>query len=149
MPVRFFPLYNIDQPVGPGQPNKTDDVRLVQALFIEVSRYDTIDWLPDLPADSRTLATTGVFDDTLALWITTFQKWAVRTWGAANFKADGVIDPMLAMSIAVNPQFKGHHYSTLGYLCNRLWRWNRDAYLRIGDDYRIPWVPTAWPTPTQ
>lgn len=146
MPVRFFPLYNIDQPVGPGQPNKADDVRLVQALFIEVSRYETIDWLPDLPADSRTLATTGVFDDTLALWIITFQRWAARMWGAPNFKADGVVDPMPSQTLAPTLKFKHGHISTMSYLCNRLWRWNRAAYLRIGDDYRIPWTPEPWPT---
>ena len=90
MAKRFFPLYNIDQPVGPGKPNKHDDVRLVQALFIEVSRFDANDWLRDVPAQARSLTTSGLFDDTLKQWILAFQRWAVKNFGGGdNFTASG------------------------------------------------------------
>ena len=142
MASRFFPLYNIDRPVGRGKPNHTDDVRLVQALLIEVSRYDVNDWIRQIPQDARTLATTGRFDDTLEQWILALQRWAAATYGGGRFKVDGIIDPMPGpTSIAASPQFASGRFSTLGLLCNRLFRYNRDAYLRIGDAYHIPWVP--------
>ena len=143
MPSRLFPLYNIDQPVGPGKPNKPDDVRLVQALLIEVSRFDAHIWLQDVPAQARSLKTSGSFDDTLGQWIWALQRWAVKNFG--NFKADGIIDPMrMTSTIDVSVQFKSGRNSTLGLLCNRLWRYNRNAYMRIGDDYRVPWIPQGW-----
>jgi hypothetical protein len=74
----------------------------------------------------------------------TLQRWAVKGYGAANFKADGIIDPMPIHSIAVSPKFSSGRISTLAFLCNRLWRYNRDVYLRIGDDYRVPWIPQGW-----
>src|SRR5262249_29137603 len=78
MASRFFPLYNIDKPVGPGKPNLPDDVRLVQALFIEVSRFDAFDWVQDIPPQSRTLTTSGVWDDNLKEWILALQRWAFK-----------------------------------------------------------------------
>src|SRR5262245_6708736 len=145
MPSRFFPLYNIDKPVGPGKPNLFEDVRLVQALFIEVSRFDTRDWVQDLPLPIRTLATTGLWDDKLKEWILTFQRWAFKGFGGdANFKVDGIVDPMPIESIAASPRFASRRISILAFLCNRVWRWNRAVYLRIGDDYNVPWVPQGW-----
>src|SRR5262245_11132922 len=145
MPSRFFPLYNIDQPIGPGMPNKLDDVLLVQALFIEVSRFDANDWLQDIPIDSRSLSTSGIFDDTLKQWIWAFQRWAVKRYGGSFFKADGIIHPMpVASPIDLSVQFKSGRHSTLAFLCNRLWRHNRQAYLKIGDDYNVPWLPEGW-----
>ena len=84
MATRFFPLYNIDQPVGPGKANIAADVRLVQALFIETSRFDAGDWLAEVPANLRTLATTGTFDDKLKSWILAFQTWAARGFGGSK-----------------------------------------------------------------
>ena len=147
MATRFFPLYNIDQPVGPGKANIAADVRLVQALFIETSRFDAGDWLAEVPANLRTLATTGTFDDKLKSWILAFQTWAARGFGGSKvFKVDGIVDPMPITSISAAPSFASGRISTLGFLCNRVWRYNRDAYLRIGDDYKIPWIPRGWDT---
>jgi hypothetical protein len=142
MPSRLFPLYNIDQPVGPGKANKPDDVRLVQALMIELSRFDIGDWVGQIPAQQRTLSTSGIFDDTLKQWVLAFQTWSKQHVG--NYMLDGIIDPMPTQEFYVTTHFKGGHISTLGYLCLRLWNFNRDAYLRIGDDYRVPWIPKGW-----
>ncbi len=143
MPSRFFPIYNVDQPIGPGKPNKPDDVRLVQALLVELSRYDRNDWFAGIPRDSVSLATTGVFDNVLGTWILTLQNWLVANFGGGSvWKADGVIDPMpLVASISAVVKFKSGRYSTLFMICNRLWKFDRSAYLRIGDDYRVPWIP--------
>ena len=145
MASRFFPLYNIDRPVGPGKPNLPADVRLLQALFIEVARFDARDWFQDLPVPSRSLTTSGFWDDKLGEWILAFQRWAFQGYGGdAVFKVDGVVDPMPIESIAVSPRFVSRRISILAFLCNRVWRWNRAAYLRIGDDYNVPWVPQGW-----
>lgn len=143
MPSRFFPIYNIDQPVGLNKANKPDDVRLIQALFIEIARYDIKDWLANVPPDARTLTTSGIFDDTLGRWILEFQRWH-KTAFALRVVDDGIIDPMPVESIAVSPHFQNGVLSTLAFLCNRLWRWNRNVYLRIGDDYNVPWFPAGW-----
>jgi hypothetical protein len=146
MSSRLFPLYNIDQPVGPGKPNMPDDVRLVQALLIELSRFDGSLWVQDVPAQTRSLATSGSFSDTLGQWILALQRWAVKNFGGgSNFKADGIIHPMpMASTIDVSTHFKSGRISILSFVCNRLWKYNRDAYLRIGDDYRVPWIPAGW-----
>ena len=145
MPSRFFPLYNIDLPVGPRMPNKLDDVLLVQALFIEVSRFDANDWLRDIPTESWSLATSGIFDDTLKQWIWAFQRWELKNFPGAPLKVDGIIHPMpKASPIDLSVHFKSGRISTLSLLCNRLWRHNRQAYLKIGDDYHVPWIPDGW-----
>src|ERR1700752_5123425 len=84
MSSRFFPLYNIDQAVGPGKPNMPDDVRLVQALLIELSRFDRSLWVQDVPAQARSLATSGSFSDTLGQWILALQRWAVKNFGGGS-----------------------------------------------------------------
>jgi hypothetical protein len=146
MPSRFFPIYNIDQPVGPGKANKPDDVRLVQALLVELSRFDRALWISQIPKEALVLATTGVFDGVLEQWILALQKWLVSNFGgAANWKADGVIDPMpLVGSISTVAKFKSGRISTLSMICNRLWKYDRDAYVRIGDEYRVPWIPSPY-----
>jgi hypothetical protein len=102
-------------------------------------------WLQHVPAQSRTFPTSGVWDDNLKEWILAFQRWAAKGYGGdANFKVDGIVDPMPVESIAVSPRFKSGRISILAFLCNRVWRWNRDDYLRIGDDYKVPWVPRGW-----
>lgn len=143
MPSRYFPMYNIDQPVGPNKPNQPDDVRLIQALFIEIARFDAKDWLANVPVENRMLTTSGLFDDTLRCWILEFQTWHKKAFGLPVVD-DGIIDPMPIDSIAVSPHFKTGVISTLAFLCNRLWRWNRSVYLRIGDDYHVRWVPGGW-----
>ena len=143
MPSRYFPLYNIDSPVGPGKANRPEDVRLVQALMVEVSRFDAADWIVRIPAPQRNLSTSGRFDDTLKTWILALQTWA-KTDVGGNFLADGVVDPMPVQEFYVSTHFKGGHLSILAYLCLRLWNHNRDAYLRIGDQYRVPWIPKGW-----
>jgi len=144
MPSRFFPLYNIDQPVGPGKANKPDDVRLVQALLIELSRFDQNDWVALIPRGSLGLATTGTFDSTLETWILALQNFLVSNLGGVKlWKADGVIDPMPpAGPVSTSSRFQSGRFSTLAMICNRLWKRNRDAYLGIGDQYRVPWIPS-------
>jgi hypothetical protein len=145
MAKRFFPLYNLDQPVGPGKPNLPDDVRLVQNLFIELSRFYANDWYKDIPPEQRGLSTTSRFDDQLESWIKTYQNWLVKGFGGpASFRADGIIDPMIVHSISLDVSFKSGRISTLAMLCNQLWRFDRNAYLRVGDLDNMKWFPEGF-----
>src|SRR5215510_10982862 len=122
MAKRFFPLYNIDQPVGPNKQNITEDVQLVQNLFIELSRFYAGDWIKNIPSAALTLTNSGRFDDTLETWITTYQNWLVSGFGGpSNFRADGIIDPMPIHSIALDISFASGRFSTLSMMCNQLW----------------------------
>jgi hypothetical protein len=116
---------------------------LVQAIFIELTRFDSNDWFQNVPAQSKVLATNGKFDDTLAKWIMAFQQfYAVNFAGSVHIKTDGIIDPLpAASSINVAVTFKSGRTATLSLMCNRLWKWDKRAYLAIGDAYRIPWIP--------
>lgn len=146
MARRFFPLYNVDQPVGPGKPNLPDDVRLVQNLFIELSRfYANKDWHKNIPQNLRDLSTTSSFDDKLETWIKTFQNWIVKDLGGGTkFKSDGIIDPMPIHEIVLDVHFRSGRLSTLSVLCNHLWRHDRDVYLHIGDHDNMKWFPRPW-----
>jgi hypothetical protein len=143
MATRFFPIYNIDEAVGPRQPNRGDDVRLIQAIFIELSRFSGLDWSQNLPARSRSLAMTGLFDTKLEQWIVEFQNAVVPAF-ASEFKSDGIIDPLLqAGNLSFGNDFKLGRHATLAFLCNHLWRCNPTAYMKIGEDNSIPWYPSA------
>ena len=138
MASRYFPLYNITAPVGPGKPNQADDVRLVRAIFTQLARVDSMqDWLSSIPPQASNMSVAAGFDDTLGQWILAFQKFYPR-----NIKADGIIDPLpSASSIALETSFKSGRVSTLAMMCNRLWRLDQRGYMRIGDEQRVPWVP--------
>jgi hypothetical protein len=140
MAYRLFPMYSVDQPVGPGKPNRHDDVRLIQAMLLTLFRFDTADWVSALPADKRILTTNAMFNDTLAQWILTFQTY----YGTGTYKgilfADGVVDPLPPDIRDAKARFKHGHYSTLWWMCNRLWKHSQKDYMRLGD-HRIPWNP--------
>ena len=147
MARRFFPLYNIDQPVGPNKQNDIEDVRLIQNLFVDLSRFYATDWIPNIPVSQRNLSTSGRFDDNLAVWIKTYQNWLVAGFGGtSNFKADGIIDPLPIHSIVVDVHFASGRFGTLSMMCNQLWRFDRNAYMRIGDQYNIKWFPDKFVT---
>ena len=142
MAKRFFPIYNIDAPVGPGKTNRNDDVRLVQNLLIELSRFAATDWVASIPPQQRTLSTTGRFDDLLELWIKSYQNWLVKGYGGNSvFMADGIIDPLPTHSITANTSFNSGRIATLAMLCNQLWRYDHNVYMRIGEQDRLPWIP--------
>ena len=142
MSKRFFHIYNIDAPVGPGKTNRNDDVRLVQNLLIELSRFAANDWVASIPPQQRNLSTTGRFDDLLELWIKAYQNWLVKGFGGSSvFMADGIIDPLPTHSITANTSFNSGRIATLAMLCNQLWRYDHNVYMRIGEQDRLPWIP--------
>lgn len=142
MAKRFFPIYNIDTPVGPGKPNRVDDVRLVQNLLIELSRFAVTDWVVNIPSERRNLASSGRFDDLLEFWIKAYQNWLVKGFGGtAVFKSDGIIDPLPIHNIVADTNFASGRIATLAMLCNQLWRYDHNIYLRIGEQDKLPWIP--------
>ncbi|WP_342362180.1 hypothetical protein [Terrarubrum flagellatum] len=91
MPYKVNPFYNIDSPVGKGQPNLPMDVKLVQYLLIKVASRTQGKWTP--PAAE--IVADGVYTPALSEWILSYQTVvkAVR---------DGVVSPQ------VNPHWKHH-----------------------------------------
>src|SRR5271170_2638158 len=130
MAARYFPLYNVSAPVGPGKPNLVDDVRLVRALFTQLARVESgQDWLGNVPPQASNMSVTSTFDDTLGQWILAFQKFFPR-----HLKLDGIIDPLPnASALSLETSFKSGRPSTLAMMCNRLWRFDQRGYMRIGD----------------
>ena len=145
MAKRFFPSITSTNPLVPESQTNTTMFAWSKP-FSSKSALRRERLVRDVPAQARSLTTSGLFDDTLKQWILAFQRWAVKNFGGGdNFKADGIIDPMpMATTIDVSLRFKSGRHSTLAFLCNRLWRYNRNAYLRIGDDYHMTWVPEGW-----
>jgi hypothetical protein len=84
----FF--YNVHAAVGPGAPNRRDDVLLVQ-YFLHVIFHNTSAYNPPMtPIDGPDLAVSGVCDSTTAKWIMEFQKQGVAR--KKNIATDGVVD---------------------------------------------------------
>jgi len=140
MASRFFPIYNIDEAVGPRQPNRADDVRLIQSIFNELTRYCALDWIQTLPAPMRTISKTGLYDNRLQKWTVAFQKWAMNDHKLS--RADGIIEPLPIAAILNGTAIESQ--STLSIMCNQLWRYDQMAYMKIGFEQEVPWYPTAW-----
>jgi hypothetical protein len=99
------------------------------------------DWLANVPPQASNMRVSDQFDDTLEQWILAIQQFYVKNLGG-HVKADGIIDPMpMASSIDLATTFKSGRISTLSVMCNRLWRLDQRASMRIGDEQRVPWVP--------
>ena len=70
MSYKVQPFYNIDAAVGAGQPNKPDDVTLVQYLLVKVASRTVGKWTP--PATP--LVVNGTYSSNLRDWILSYQK---------------------------------------------------------------------------
>jgi hypothetical protein len=91
----FMPVYNVDAPVGAGEANSPDDVRLVQKLFLAL-RGPLVQRFVGLPA----LMADGRFSPALETRIRAFQ-------GSSNVMAqDGKIHPI--------PARDGHFVTRIG-----------------------------------
>lgn len=105
MAYKTIPIYNLDSAVGPKQPNRPDDVRLVQCLLRLVWKQI---------ADSNVLTpitVTGTLDAATATGIVAFQRDIALF---KNVKRDDIIDPMPSKRGGVDFETKapnGHLYS--------------------------------------
>lgn len=88
MAYKINPLYNLDQPVGAGQPNRPDDVMLVQFLLTEVAKRS-----PNWKGHPSPLAVDGKYTPALTEWIKSVQAQGSRP-------PDGIVHPQ------VNPHWK-------------------------------------------
>lgn len=122
MAYMLMPMYNLDKPVGPMQPNQTDDVKLLQVMLNEISRLSRKSF-PDL-----SLPINGVYSDELCLWIRALQEKAglpvtgkalpmqVTTPAGRMSKvdwqstaADGSISVMYALNLILRRNLKAQH----------------------------------------
>ena len=86
-------MWDIDAPVGKNQPNRADDVRLVQSLLRAIVAVS----LPHAPAIPRfqtpLLHVTGVFDESTASQIKMFQL-GMNSKHPGRYPTDGVVTPL-------------------------------------------------------
>lgn len=87
MAERLPPVYNTAKPVGAGEPNFTDDVKLIQQLLIDYARLT-----PAWTTPSQALLASGAYTPVTGEWILSFQKFA-RTRGI-TIATDGKVHPM-------------------------------------------------------
>jgi len=122
MAYMLMPMYNLDKPVGPMQPNQSDDVKLLQVMLNELAKLSRGS-LPDFP-----LAINGVYSDELCLWLRAFQEKAgLPVTGKAlpmqvtapsgrmskvdwqSTAADGSISVMYALNLLLRRYLKAQH----------------------------------------
>ena len=109
MAYKTIPIYNLDAPVGPGKPNRPDDVKLVQCLLRLVWKKI------DNSAVLSPIKVTGQFDQATATGVVAFQTYVSQV---KNVRRDDVIDPMPAKRGGVDFETvapNGHLY-TIYYL---------------------------------
>jgi len=80
-------IYNVSHPVGPGQFNQPDDVRLLQFLLKEYETRPSAPGTPLLPLPS----VSGNFDDLTAVWIY-FLQLRLKKENSGSI-LDGIVSP--------------------------------------------------------
>lgn len=109
MAYRTIPIYNLDAAVGPKQPNRPDDVKLVQFLLRLAIKH-----LPE-HAVYEQIKVTGVLDNATQTGIVAFQRWVSEI---KNVRRDDIVDPMPSKRGGVDFETRapnGHIY-TIYYL---------------------------------
>ncbi len=127
-------LYTVDQTVGRGGGNRTDDVLLVQ-LFLRVLMEEGGSEAPYRPPGRRPLAIDGVCGPETLAYIRYYQDEALRRFPGAAPPPDGRVDPMRSGTIIASVTQKKYMIASLniGYREKR-----GDLYLDIGRDALFP-----------
>lgn len=88
-------IYSVDQRVGPGCPNKRDDVMLVQ-FFLKVAREDAFTGKSPgfIPPKVNPIEPDGMFGPITAAHIKFFQQEINERTVPNRIKVDGVVDPL-------------------------------------------------------
>ena len=125
MAHQFMPVYNVDAPVGRGEANAPDDVRLVQKLFLALTgplayRFAT---LPAIAAD-------GMFSPGLEGRIRTFQGTSTE------MAQDGKIHPIPTQDGHFVPRIGGKRPTLLLLNYNVLMN-DASAHRRIAQDTHL------------
>ena len=127
MAYMTLPIYNIDAAVGGRKVNRSDDVRLVQALLNAVAATDQ-GWAPLTP-----LPIDGAFTENLHAWILAFQQRSARQ-NPGKVVTDGVVDPIpMHGSQNWDSKFSGGAWSVMYGLNYRSWKGNRQYHLALGE----------------
>ena len=130
-------MYDLHRPVGPNKPNLPDDVKLIQSLFR--LNQGSIDFMME---EVPPIAVTGIYSPELGAAILQFQK-NFKKGGGSNV-VDGIIDPLPSRSGMAGDwdrDFRNGVHSTLVFMCYRLFKINREAYMKLGDTLNMKWVP--------
>jgi len=133
MAYEIMAVYNVNLPVGPGQPNRPDDVKLVQTMLIEVTKALLEDW--DKPPTP--LMCDGRYSENLRQWIIAFQKRAAEALGG-KIAVDGKVDPMPMKGKFDWSSTIGNVKSTMFELNVVLHKGARSAHSQIGVRLALP-----------
>lgn len=127
MAYMTLPVYNIDCAVGDRQPNRADDVRLVQELLNAIARRDG-GWAPPapLPAD-------GVYSENLGAWIRAFQQRCAARNPHWQYIQDGKVSPMhMRSGEEWDGRFGARTVAVLYTLNFRSWEEDRQGHFQLG-----------------
>lgn len=137
MAHRFLPMYDISGAVGESKPNVAGDVRLIQALFLELAAVGD----PFLEGCTP-VPETGLYTPQLGALIRDYQTSLNQDY--FQFSVDGIIDPMPSHSHRVgdwDTKFAGGADSTLVAMNYRMFRIDARRHLALGDRLQLPWKP--------
>ena len=89
MATKFFPFYNVGQPVGKTGTNNSEDVVLVQFFLSEVAKVPP----HPIPPPATPLTVNGMASPALTEWILWFQNCVKKV--GKPVQVDGRIDPAM------------------------------------------------------
>lgn len=138
MAKRNLPLYDLDKPVGPKQPNLDQDVQLIRQLLIKLQQGGD-----PMTVGMPPVSASGPFDAALGAAILHYQQMGVKR-GFRMFP-DGIVHQLPQKPGAglgdMDAKFASGVFSTLFVMDIRLFRINRAVYLALGDQLSLPWSP--------
>ena len=95
MALKYYPFYNVEEAVGPGAINQSDDVMLVQFLLREIAKDPSV--APDTRPSKPITVVDGVYSDSLGEWILWYQN-TLNAKAPGGILADGRVDPARGMT---------------------------------------------------
>ena len=119
------PMYNTEQPVGAPDPNRPDDVKLIQAMLNELAKV-TPGWAP-----AGTLPVNGTFDPNMGAWISAFQSHLKRK-GSPMVVDSRVHSMPIQAGLDIKSRFRSGVGSTLYALNFNLFRSAPDVHTGLG-----------------
>ncbi len=131
MSMMLGPMYNLDNPVGQGESNRPDDVKLVQVMLLELHRVGP-GWAPSNP-----IVPNGMYTPALTEWIRAFQQ-LVNSKNPNALVVDGKIHPMKMVTTRdYRSKFPSGHWSTM-YALNDITRLkSKDFHTGLGTRLNI------------
>ena len=139
MAYKVMPVYNTNAPVGQGEPNMPDDVRLVQKFLVTLAQVShNRSWIPATP-----LLVDGCYSPNLREWILAFQR-AANSANPGALKEDGKVHPMrMATATDWSAKFGSGRWSTMYAMNTMLRQMSSSSHDNLGAELGISEVRMA------